>query len=205
MYGLEELVFECGAGTDHPDIVYSFMDTVHITRGFDYFYLVTAFDDGDNIPGIDGEVPVLESSTFVGRSNLSASLLRAPGTRLKDIRIVPNPYNIGSWADNLQYPGEAGRYKIMFFNLPPKCKIRIFSESLDLIRVIDHVGGSGDQPWGPQADIPELHLASDQDQRIVSGLYFVQFEVTEDYSDPQTGDILYRKGESIVKKLVVIR
>ena len=93
----------------------------------------------------------------------------------------------------------------MFFNLPPECKIRIFSESLDLIREIDHVGGSGDQPWGPQADIPELHLASDQEQRIVSGLYFVQFEVTEDYSDPQTGDILYRKGESIVKKLVVIR
>jgi hypothetical protein len=205
MYGLEELVFECGAGTDHPEIVYSFMDTVHITRGFDYFYIVTAFDDGDNLPGIDSEAQVLESSIFVGRSNLSASLLRAPGTRLKDIRIVPNPYNIGSWEDGLQYPGEVGRYRIMFFNLPPKCKIRIFSESLDLIREIDHVDRSGDQPWGPQADIPELHLASDQEQRIVSGLYFVQFEVTEDYSDPATGDILYRKGESIVKKLVVIR
>jgi hypothetical protein len=151
-----------------------------------------------NITGIFNEVQVLESGKYLGRSNQSASLLRAPGTRLKDIRIVPNPYNIG--AADLQFPGES--YKIMFYNIPPYCTIRIFSESLDLIRKIEHGDGSGDQPWGTTAHV---YLTTDQDQRVASGLYFVQFEVTEDYRDPATDEVLFSKGDAIVKKLAVIR
>ena len=194
IYGLPELVYECGEGTDNP-LGYSFQDE-DVIRGFAYYYVVTAVDDGNNIPDYDGIVRRLESNKFQGRSNLSASLLRAPGSSLEGIKIVPNPWSIGS--GEFQFPGED--YKIMFYEVPPYCKIRIFT--LDLVREINHGDGSGDQPWGTTAHV---YLTTDQDQRVVSGLYFVQFEVSENHDDPITGERLFTKGESIVKKLVVIR
>ena len=115
---------------------------------------------------------------------------------LSQIRIVPNPYNLK--ARNIQF-GETDLTtldRLAFYNLPPVCKIKIYTETGDLIETIDHTNGSGDDYW---------HSLTSSGQIVVSGLYIAYFEVTEDYRDDATGELLYRKGDSIFKKFVIIR
>ena len=111
--------------------------------------------------------------------------------KLSEIRIVPNPYNIK--ARNIQYGQNdpSSIDKLGFFNLPPVCKIKIYTELGDLIATIDHSNGSGDDYW--------WSLTSSR-QVVVSGLYIAYFEVTENSSDGQ-----YKKGDSIYKKFIIIR
>ncbi len=115
--------------------------------------------------------------------------------RLSMIRVVPNPYNIK--ARNIQYgvndPTTLDR--IGFLNLPPVCKIRIYTELGDLITTLDHSDGSGEEYW--------QSLTSSR-QLVVSGLYIAYIEVTENAFDSQ-GRQTYWKGNSVVKKFVVIR
>jgi hypothetical protein len=110
---------------------------------------------------------------------------------LSTIRIVPNPFNIK--ARNMQYgTGDPTNLdRLGFFNLPPVCKIKIYTELGDLITTIDHNNGSGDDYW--------QSLTSSR-QIVVSGLYIAYFEVTENSSDGH-----YRKGDSIFKKFIIIR
>ena len=84
----------------------------------------------------------------------------------------------------------------MFLNIPGKCIIRIFSERGDLIETINHDDGSGDAAW---------QSLSSSRQVVVSGIYIAHFEVTEDQEDPSTGEILYRKGESATRKIIIVR
>ena len=116
--------------------------------------------------------------------------------KLSEIRIVPNPYNLK--ARNIQF-GENDQTtldRLAFYNLPPVCRIKIYTETGDLIETIEHTNGSGDDYW---------HSLTSSRQIVVSGLYIAYFEVTEDYSDDITGEFLYRKGDSIFKKFVIIR
>jgi hypothetical protein len=39
----------------------------------------------------------------------------------------------------------------------------------------------------------------------VSGVYIAHFEVTEDYQDPVSGELLYKKGETAIRKFLIIR
>jgi len=115
---------------------------------------------------------------------------------LSKIRIVPNPFNIK--ARNIQF-GETDLTtldRLAFYNLPPVCRIKIYTETGDLIETIEHTNGSGDDYW---------HSLTSSRQVVVSGLYIAYFEVTEDYADEITGEVLYRKGDSIFKKFVIIR
>ena len=115
----------------------------------------------------------------------------ARDVRLSQIRIVPNPYNIK--ARNIQYGlnDPTSVDKLGFFNLPPLCRIKIYTELGDLVATIDHTNGSGDDYW--------YSLTSSR-QVVVSGLYIAYFEVTE-----STADGKYRKGDSIYKKFIIIR
>ncbi|MFB0514972.1 MAG: fibronectin [Candidatus Neomarinimicrobiota bacterium] len=193
-------IFACGAGTANPDIVTTYDDRQAV-RGFDYYYYIVAFDDGstnDIVPGVP-----LESSKFWTKTNTPASLRRPAGGparlskaqrySLDAIRIVPNPYNLKAQA--LQFR-ESERDRINFYNLPPYCSIKIFTERGDLIKTIAHTDGSGDEGW---------NSVTSSGQIVVSGLYILYVEVTEDYVDPITGQLLYRKGESEIKKFIVIR
>ncbi len=162
-------------------------------RGFSYYYYLTAFTDGSqNTEGIANPTGKLESSMYYTLTNKPAYLRRKAGKRLQDIRIVPNPYYIKN--RDYQYPGEFS--KIMFLDVPAYCKIRIYTERGDLIKTINHNDGSGDESW--------FSITSSR-QTVVSGLYIVHFQVTQDYHDPATGELLYKKDESAVKKLVIIR
>ncbi len=159
-------------------------------RGTDYYYYITAFDDGT----VDPSGSVLESSKFYTMTSEPAFLKRPAGTKLEDIRIVPNPYNIS--ARSLQFPGESGEDRIMFYNIPKICRIKIFTERGDLVNTLEHLDGSGDQEWKQLT----MHR-----QVVVSGLYIAHIEVMEDQYDDETNQLVLKKGDSIIKKFVIIR
>jgi len=183
-----DLIFECGQGAANA-LVNSYDDRAPL-RGFDYYYYITTYDDGA-VNTIDPGVS-LESNLFWTRTTEPAYLRRPAGTAFSQIRIVPNPYNIR--AKDYQF-GASAPDRIMFFNIPPKCVIKIFTESGELINTIEHTNSSGDESW---------NLITSSRQVIVSGLYIAYFEVLEDYIDPITGETM-RKGESTHLKFIVIR
>ena len=162
-------------------------------RGFSYYYYLTAINDGsNNTSGVANPTGVLESGRFYTKTNKPAYLRRMAGESLDDIRIVPNPFNVR--AEKRQYTGEPD--KIMFLNVPAYCRIKIFTERGDLIKTINHQDGSGDHEW---------NSITSSRQVVVSGVYIAHFEVTQDYPHPETGEILYRKGETAIRKFLVIR
>lgn len=178
---------------------------VEATRGISYYYYVVAFNDGsNNSSGECNPTGPLMSGRYYTQTSQPAYLRRQAGSSLEDvvdaqgniispgIRIVPNPYDIKS--RKLQYIGEDD--KIMFLNIPGQCIIRIFTERGDLVHRIDHTNGSGDESW---------NSVTSSRQVVVSGLYIAHFEVTEDQRDPATNEVLYKKGETAVRKFVIIR
>lgn len=149
-------------------------------RGEAYFYYVVSVGDPALNTG-GGGTPAgvaLTSNRIFSQSYDPAFLLRQAGAFMKDIRIVPNPYNISS---KLGFTDASD--KIAFFNIPGYCKIRIYSELGELVKEIDHNNGSGDEYW---------NSTTSSNQVIVSGIYIVVFEDT-------------RTGERSIRKLSVIR
>jgi len=168
-------------------------DDLKAIRGFSYYYYILAVNDGsNNAAGIYNPRGPLVSNRFYTRTTEPAYLRRQAGTSLDQIRVVPNPYNIK--ARDLQYTGEPD--KIMFLNIPGQCRIRIYTERGDLIETIEHLNGSGDESW---------NSITSSRQVVVSGLYIAQFEVLQDGKDPDTGAVLYKKGDSAFRKFVIIR
>lgn len=175
-----------------PAGVYSHSDLTAI-RGISYYYYVVAFSDGsNNSSGETNPTGPLMSSRYYTQTTEPAYLRRKAGTNLDQIRVVPNPYNLKS--EKLQYTGEPD--KIMFLNIPALCTIRIYTERGDLINTIEHTNGSGDESW---------NSITSSRQVIVSGIYIAHFEVSEDYTDPETGELLYKKGDAAFRKFVIIR
>jgi hypothetical protein len=168
-------------------------DDVTAQRGFSYYYYISAFSDGStNTSGGPNPTGQLMSSRFYTKTNQPAYLRRKAGESMSGIRIVPNPYNIAS--PGMQYPGEPD--KIMFLNIPGHCTIRIYTENGDLINVINHENGSGDEAW---------NSITSSRQVVVSGVYIVHFTVTADFVDPATNEVKYKQGETAYQKLVIIR
>ncbi len=158
-------------------------------KGQGYYYYVAAFDDGTEHtadykhPG--GGVS-LESGMFMNRTSAPAYALEPPGLSLDDIRVVPNPYHLSAAVSELQYVGEWN--KIMFAGLPPVCTIKIYTESGDLVKVLEHINESGSDAWGTQE---AEWMVSETGQRIVSGVYIAYIETPE--------------GESTFVKFIVVR
>lgn len=147
----------------------SYTDT-DVIRGFNYYYYVTAVDDGTQNffePGVQ-----LESGMHHNRTSAPAVPFRAPfapgATQLSEgeIRAVPNPWEASDLDNKFGAPGTDEFRKIMFVNLPGDCTIRIYTEAGDLVRTIEHGGGatlpSGDEFWDQITDF---------NQEVVSGIY----------------------------------
>ena len=190
-------------GVGKPDTsyteIYSGPENIHLfedktpVRGFAYYYYVVAINDGsNNSTGETNPTGPLHSGRFYTQTSEPAFLQREAAKTLNDIRVVPNPFNLK--AKGLNYPEEPD--KIGFFNIPALCTIKIFTERGDLIATLEHTDGSGDEYW---------NSITSSRQVVVSGLYIAYFEVTQDYHDPVTGELLYKKGDNTFKKFVIIR
>ena len=167
-----DLVFACGPGTANLQVVNSWDDTAP-QRGEEYYYYVTAFDDGSgNAAGANGVVESLESGAYLNRTTIPGILTREAKSDLSTVRVVPNPFNLS--AVDLNYTGAPN--KITFFNLPPVCTISIYTETGDLVQTIEHTNGSGDDSWG---FLSEEHQSSQSDQIITSGIYIAFFKTPD--------------------------
>jgi len=127
-----------------------------VVRGLDYYYAVTAVDNGTQ--NTDGIFPGqrLESSRFINRSQIPAVPFQ-PGLDVTGkVVVVPNPATI---ARGLKGSPD----KISFFNLPFKCTLKIFTETGDLITTIHHFG-TADEEWDQRTD---------DNQYVVSGIYIL--------------------------------
>jgi len=170
-----DLIYECG-GSSGNEIVNEYNDT-ELLRGFNYYYYISSYDDGstnDLFPGVS-----LESSKFYTITNEPAFLKRPPGATLDDIRVVPNPFNIR--ARDLQF-GSSGPNRIMFYDIPGECTIKIYTERGDLVETIEHTDGSGDEAW---------NSITSSRQTVVSGVYIATFITPE--------------GKQAIRKFIIIR
>ena len=168
-------------------------DDLTAQRGFSYYYYIVSYNDGsNNSSGAANPTGELHSNRFYTRTTEPAYLRRQAGQSLKDIRVVPNPFNVRM--RDLQFTGEPD--KIMFLNIPGHCTINIYTERGDLIQTIHHEDGSGDETW---------NSVTSSRQVVVSGVYIAHFVVTEDYHDPVTNALKYRKGDEAFRKFVIIR
>ena len=147
-----EFVFET---TDRNQT--SFTDT-NVVRGLDYYYAVTAVDDGVQNNGTNvGQK--LESSRYLCRSKLPAVPYK-PGLNTlteNQVRVVPNPATVAQGSALSYGHGD----KISFFNLPYKCTLNIFTETGDLVKRIEHEG-TADDGWDQKTD---------GNQYVSSGIY----------------------------------
>jgi hypothetical protein len=175
-----ETVFESGAG----DAVHTWDDTTAV-RGFDYFYAVQSKDDGTQNDVQPGQ-PLL-SGLFWTLTNVPANLRRPAGTSLEGVRVVPNPYDLR--ARMFQFGDESQYDRIAFYGLPPQCNVRVYTERGDLIWSKEHTNGAGDELWDSMTSSRQI---------VVSGIYLLYVEVTEDGAG-------FKKGESVIRKFVVIR
>ncbi len=183
-----DLIFSC----DKNNVVNNFDDRT-ARRGFTYYYYIQTKDDGStNTDAALNPVGPLVSSRFYTQTNREAYLTRPAGTSLSDIRVVPNPYNISM--KDLQF-GQDIPDRLAFYGLPPFCRIKIYTETGDLIETIDHTNGSGDDYW---------HSLTSSNQLVVSGLYIAYFEVTKDTYNEQ-GKLIFKKGDNIFRKFIIIR
>jgi hypothetical protein len=171
------LVYQGGQNDRH-------FDDFGAVRGVAYYYYIVSL-------GING----LNSSRFFTQTYDPAFLKRPQGTSLDNVRIVPNPYIISS-DENLRYQGGRESDKLAFFNIPGQCRIKIFTETGELVNTIEHSDGSGDAYW---------YATTSSNQVIVSGIYIAHLEVTADIFDTITGELLFKKGESKILKFAVIR
>ncbi len=187
--GKWEMIYECGKD------IHEFEDKT-AQRGFNYYYYVAAYDDGSHpeVPsqyaaGVSNVQESLESGRWLNytRTQSGAARLKKPaGKELKEIKIVPNPYNVKAFREGKAFTQEN---KIMFLNLPPVCTIKIYTETGDLVRTIYHTDGSGDEEWVDPTG--ENYMNTNSDQIPVSGIYIAHIETPD--------------GKSINKHFVIIR
>jgi hypothetical protein len=148
-----ELVFET---KDRSQM--SFVDK-SVQRGVDYYYAVTALDNGtQNNTGLDVGLK-LESSRSATRSQLPATSFKPGLSQSNIVRVVPNPATVA--AGGLGFAGTPN--KILFVNLPIKCTLRIYTETGDLVKTIQHYG-TADHEWDQRTD---------DNQYVTSGIYIL--------------------------------
>jgi len=152
-----------------------------------FWYAVTAVN----------EVGV-ESSPFQTRTDPtetnptrgSAVVYQEASTTLDSIYAVPNPYHIKG--DRLYKSVNFPSKTIRFVGLPAQCRIRIFTQSGDLVATINH------ELSLPPSDSEDWKLKTETDQFVASGLYIF---LVDQAKDGLNNDL----GLSKVGKLVIIR
>ncbi|MBM3328109.1 MAG: hypothetical protein FJY67_01370 [Calditrichaeota bacterium] len=161
------------AGTDSAHVVLRgnyWLEDRDVLRGWNYFYIVRAFDKGVSGAGV--------LITPVGRSYLEAAATNTLSTwpygeDLERVIVVPNPYQGGHQLESSGALDASGvkRYprKLYFMNLPPTgARIDVYSLAGDHIITLEHPPGGSDQlVWD---------MRNKYQQEIVSGVYLYVVE-----------------------------
>jgi hypothetical protein len=172
------------------------LDNLH--NGWQYAFAVSAFDSGD----LRINLPSLESSKLENVEIITPGTtpLQAGGQR--KVGVYPNPYRAGAIWDG----GYERERKIVFFNLPAHCEVRIYTLAGDLVDQFTHRAEAYDgreikwyREYSP-TDKPTIFsggehawdLISKSDQALASGLYLFTVK------DQDSGEV-YR-GKFVVIK-----
>mgnify|MGYP006292939497 CR=1 FL=1 len=152
-----------------------------VTRGISYYYYIQSVGEVNQDPtGLTPTGVRLKSSRYYTQTYDPALLRRDPGDVISEVRVVPNPYNLGS-DKNVRWPDLQD--KLGFLEIPGNCSIKIYTSIGELIETIEHTDGSGDEYWD---------LTTESNQLIVSGIYYAVIEDLD--SDAK-----------IIRKFVIIR
>lgn len=165
---------------------YEYIDS-NLVRGKTYVYSVTS----KSIPNLayqqivtGGQVRTVEVPVDPLESQLRTNQIRidlpfSVSKKINDVAVVPNPYRT-----DMNYTLESGGYEglnsrwdetkrlVKFINLPEKCTIKIFSLAGDLVRTVEHDGGSGSFPRGDR----DVELLSESNRALASGIYIFTVE-----------------------------
>ncbi|RCK76471.1 MAG: putative lipoprotein [Ignavibacteriae bacterium] len=171
------------------------MGLTHL-NGWQYLYGITAYDRGDSV----NKLPSLESAKVLKRVVPGTAPSSNTGT---EIGVYPNPYYVRAYWEGTG--GERNR-KLIFYNLPARCEIRIYTLAGDIVATIQHDAATydgSDIEWFRKFEtIREKiqfsggehawDLISRYDQTIATGLYLFSVK------DLDTGDI--KVGKFLVIK-----
>lgn len=152
-----------------------------------YWVNVTSFDFGSPRSGVPPQETDPSLGAVVTYALESGDAIQSGEV---EIYVYPNPYRI-----NANYAGRGfeGRVsdvdpekdrRVHFANLPPRCKISIFTLDGDLVREIHHDVDPGD----PLSNHATWDLITRNRQQIVSGLYYWVVESSEGHT--QTGKLV---------------
>lgn len=105
-----------------------------LLNGWQYMFIVTAFDEGDTELGLDPLESSFSENDFRVFTGASANTDFGNNDKAHKIGVYPNPYNTAAAWD-----GNTSRTKkIYFYNLPAKCTITIYNIAGDVIATLQH-------------------------------------------------------------------
>lgn len=116
----------------------------NLQNGWQYLFVVTAFDEGDEELGIES----LESSYTDNATSVYAGTtpVEIGKNKKSNIGVYPNPYKTtAAWDGNT-----SRTHKLYFYNLPARCDIHIYTSSGDLVATMQHDGSTyqgDDSKW----------------------------------------------------------
>jgi len=88
---------------------------------------------------------------------------------MRDIYVVPDPYVVSNTYEPIYEIAGATQRRVDFVNLPPQCKISIFTASGKLVRILDH---NAPEDFGRES----WDLRTDDGPEIAFGIYFFVVE-----------------------------
>jgi hypothetical protein len=152
----------------------------NVLFGASYYYYVQAgvkipTDDLNAHPDSRGKT--IWSGRLWTPTNTAIQPPRPSQDDLSKIRIVPNPFNIRD--PRVEGYGWDGDQGLIFFNLPGRVTIKIFTENGDLVKVIEH------QPQNETGSLT-WNMLTDSQQVIASGVYIAVFQKSD-------GELAYQK------------
>jgi len=149
-------------------------------RGENYYYFIQAVGDAaQNNGAAMTPAGALKSNQHWTQTYLPASLKRAPGSGLENVRVVPNPYHVKADTD-VRY---SDKDRLAFLDVPGNCTIKIYTQLGELVETIEHTDGSGDEYWDQTTSSRQV---------VASGLYIAH--ITDNVTD-----------ETAERKFVIIR
>jgi hypothetical protein len=150
---------------------YDYTDT-GLLNNIEYYYTLTAYSRPDNVINF----PSQETSISANATTIVPGT--APPSTVGQVAAVPNPYRgdiaYNSYNPPWEHPQGSRPWwmeqdrRIQFINLPPQCRIKIFTLSGDLVNTIDHSD--------PARGYEDWNLTSHIGQAIASGIYLFAVE-----------------------------